>query len=102
MKGEPMSNQIVHPTCHGKEVRAMAIRQIDRLWAPYTVVARDYLGISPDILRGAIARGELAAYEKPLTRGRKPSSAKENHIWLVYLPDVDEYIRTCWALAKPS
>lgn len=75
----------------------MAERKIERLWFPYSIVARDYLGISKEIILAAINRHELKAYKKPLTRGRKPDSTKENHILFVFLPDVDEWIRTYWA-----
>lgn len=73
-----------------------------RLWMPYARAASDYLGISPDILLAAIKRGELPAYEKPLTRGRRPDATRENHSYFVYLPDVDEYIRTYWTPAPIS
>jgi hypothetical protein len=64
---------------------------------PYAKAAREYLGVSPDILLGAIRRNELPAYEKPLTRGRKPGAKCEHHSYFVNLNDVDAYIRTHWA-----
>lgn len=69
---------------------------------PFSMVAKHYLGISPDILLGAIKAGELPAYEKPITRGRKPGASREYHSYFVCLPDVDEYIRTHWARAFQS
>ena len=74
----------------------MASEPIPRGWAPYKTVAREYLHVSEDILLGAIKRGKLRAYEKPLTRGRKPGASRENHSYFVCLSDVDEYIRSEW------
>lgn len=72
------------------------VTQLPRGWAPYRVVARDYLHISEDILLGAIKAGKLRAYEKPMTRGRRKQGAREyRQIW-VNLSDVDEYIRAEW------
>ena len=73
-----------------------------RGWMPYALAARDYLGISPDILLGAIKRGELTAYEKPLTRGRKQDAKREHHSYFVRLSDVDAYICTYWSRAFQS
>ena len=69
---------------------------------PYALAARDYLGISPDILLGAIKRGELPAYEKPLTRGRKKGAQREHHSYFVRLTDVDTYVCTYWDRAFQS
>lgn len=74
-----------------------ADRACERKWMPYAQAARDYLGISPDVLRGAITSGQLPAYEKPLTRGRKPGASREHHSYFVNLGDVDDYIRKHWA-----
>lgn len=79
----------------------MAKQTIPRGWCPYVTAARQYLGISEDILLGAIKRHELRAFEKPLTRGRKPGAASEHHSYWVCLTDVDEYIRTYWPEAFP-
>lgn len=68
---------------------------------PYAKAARLYVGINPDILLGAIKRHELPAFEKPLTVGRKQDAQRENHSYFVFLPDVDEYIRTYWQPAFP-
>ena len=76
-----------------------AERVCERRWMPYSQAARDYLGISPDVLRGAINSGELPAYEKPITRGRKPDACRQNHSYFVNLTDVDNYIREHWAEA---
>ena len=67
---------------------------IARGWWPYTRVAKDYLHVSPDLLRDAIFAGELPAYQKPITRGRKDS---KRPVVFVYIPDVDEWIRSTWA-----
>lgn len=72
---------------------------IQRLWMPYAMAAQFYLGVSPDLLLGAIKRGELPAYEKPLTRGRRPGAKTEHHSYWVFLPDVDEWIRKFWTPA---
>ena len=69
---------------------------IQRGWMPYTIAARSYLGVSPDILLRAIKASELPAYEKPLTRGRKAGAQTEHHSYFVCLEDVDAYIRSHW------
>lgn len=74
---------------------------IQRGWCPYATAARQYLGISEDILLGAIKAHKLKAYEKPITRGRKPGATREHHSYWVNLADVDEYIRTEWPEAFP-
>ena len=73
----------------------MAKEQIQRAWCPYTMAARQYLGISEDILLGAIKRHELKAFEKPITRGRT-GTTRQNHSYFVNLNDVDAYIRAYW------
>lgn len=72
---------------------------VRRMWMPPAQAAKLYLGISPEILTGAIKRGELPAYEKPLTRGRKEGAATEHHYYFVNLDDVDEWIRAWWPRA---
>ena len=79
----------------------MAKQPIPRGWCPYRTAARQYLGISEDILLGAIKRHELQAYEKPVTRARS-GTARENHSYFVNLGDVDDYIRREWPEAFPS
>ncbi len=74
---------------------------IQRGWMPYAQAAKLYVGVSPDLLLGAIKRHELRAYEKPLTRGRT-GTTRENHSYFVNLEDVDAYIRTYWQPAFPS
>ena len=71
-------------------------QSVQRKWMPYTTAARQYLGVSEDILLGAIKRGELPAFEKPITRGRT-GTTRQNHSYFVSLADVDEYIRAHWA-----
>ena len=69
---------------------------IQRGWFPYTKVAREYLGVSPDLLLGAIRRRELPAYIKPTTRGRTADAASQRNYYYVCLSDVDSWIRTFW------
>lgn len=69
---------------------------IPRGWAPYATVAKERFGISPDVLRGAIERGELAAYEKPVTRGRKASAERPHRMLWVSVADADEWVRANW------
>ena len=68
---------------------------IPRGWAPYRRAAREYVGISEDILLGAIKRHELKAYDKP-PKTPRPGVPRENHSYYVCLADVDEYIRKHW------
>lgn len=75
---------------------------IQRCWCPYATAASQYLGISPDILLGAIKARQLKAYEKPITRGRNPDATRAYHSWWVNLSDVDEWIRAYWPEAFPS
>lgn len=75
---------------------------IQREWMPYAQAAKFYVGVSPDLLLGAIKRHELPAWEKPLTRGRKPGAQTERHSYFVNLSDVDTYIRTYWTPAFSS
>ena len=70
---------------------------VPRGWMPYAQAAKQYLGIHPDVLLGAIKANKLPAYEKPITRGRTGTS--EHHSYFVNLADVDAYIRTHW---KPA
>ena len=72
---------------------------IPRGWFPYAKVAKEYLGISPDILLGAIKRGDLPAYRKPVTRGHREDAKRHNYRWFVCLSDVDEWIRAYWQRA---
>lgn len=71
-------------------------QSVQRKWMPYTTAARQYLGVSEDILLGAIKANKLPAYEKPITRGRKAGATRENHSYFVSLDDVDAYIRAHW------
>lgn len=71
--------------------------RITRGWMPYAIAAKQYLGVSPDLLLGAIKRHELLAYEKPLTRGRTTKDrSKQRNSYFVNLADVDTWIRTYW------
>ncbi len=73
-----------------------ADQAIRRGWFPYAMVAKYYLGVSPIVLLKAIKDGELKAYKKPLTRGRREGSTSERCSIFCCLEDVDEYIRTHW------
>lgn len=63
--------------------------------------AGTYANIHPDVLKGAIIRDELVAYEKPVTRGRTGATRK-NVLLRISRDDVDEYIRTHWRRADAS
>lgn len=52
--------------------------------------------VSPEIVRRAIASGELEAHAKPLTRGRKPGAAREYLLCRVSKTDIDKWIRGFW------
>ena len=67
---------------------------IPRGWMPYALAAKQYIGIAPSVLLGAIKCGELRAYEKPRTRATQAKI--ERHQYYVNLDDVDTYIRTYW------
>ena len=74
--------------------------RITRGWMPYAIAAKQYLGVSPDLLLGAIKRHELMAYEKPLTRGRTTEDrSKQRNSYFVNIYDVDTWIRAYW---KPA
>lgn len=68
----------------------------DRGWLSLTTAARDYVHISPDVLRRGISAGELPAYKKPLTRGRKPGATRENTLMRIHTDDIDDWIRRTW------
>lgn len=69
---------------------------LQRGWWPVTRVAKDYLHVSPNILRDAINAGTLPAYCKPITKGRKDS---DRPVVLVSLDDVDALVRS-WPRAS--
>ena len=68
-------------------------------WLPYQTVARCYLHVAPDLVRGAIERGELEAHEKPCTR-RDPGTLSGR--LYVSLCDVDEWVRVYWPAYEPK
>ena len=72
---------------------------IRREWMPYSTAAKQYLGVAPDMLLAAIKAGELPAYDKPLTRERKPNATERRCSHFVSLTDVDEWIRAYWPRA---
>lgn len=72
------------------EVLAARPEGVRRGWLSLQECGR-YLGISPDVVRAAIERGELQAYVKPATyrTGGRP-------LYKVSVADVDDWVRTCW------
>ena len=64
---------------------------LERGWWPLSRVAKEYLHVNPNMLRGAINEGALKAYAKPITTGRKDS---KRPIVLVHLDDVDAWVRS--------
>lgn len=73
-----------------KAVLAERPEGVQRGWLSLQECGR-YLGISPDVVRAAIERGELQAYVKPATyrTGGRP-------FYKVSVADVDDWVRTCW------
>lgn len=56
------------------------------------VAAASYVGLSPDVIRRAIAAGELPAYKKPVTvEGRGEG---KNAYALVSVADIDAWVRS--------
>ena len=72
-------------------------RDAERGWIGMTEAAR-YANLSQDHLRAAVIRGELEAYEKPLTKGRT-GKTRCNAILRTKREFVDEWIRTHWKRA---
>lgn len=66
------------------------------------VEAGHYANVSPDVLKGAIIAGELDAYEKPVTRGRREGATRRNVMLRVSRKDIDRYIRSHWRKADAS
>lgn len=55
------------------------------------------VGVSPELLRKAIAAGELKAYRKPITRELK---GKQRHIFMrIHTNDIDDWVRS-WEPVK--
>ena len=70
---------------------------IERGWMPYTLAAREYVGIDPSVFLGAMKRKELKGYKKPITKGRTNTDpSKQRDQYFVCPSDVDDYIRTYW------
>lgn len=55
------------------------------------VAAASYVGLSPDVLRRAIAAGDLPAYQKPATYDR---GQRKNVYALVSVADIDAWVRS--------
>lgn len=77
----------------------MAREAPERAWITLGEAGK-YAGISPDILRGAVMRGELEAYEKPLKYGHTGETHR-SHV-RTKREFVDEWVRTCWRRADAS
>lgn len=73
----------------------------EREWMSISEAGR-YANIGSDVLRGAIEAGELDAYEKPVTRGRRQGACRRNVLLRISKSDVDRYIRTHWRKADAS
>jgi hypothetical protein len=67
-----------------------------RRWLNVEDAAR-YVGIKPNDIRGAIVRGELDAYDKPLTEPDREGRVK--HAYRMHMDDLDAWVRTHWAKA---
>jgi len=75
----------------------MSGEQIRREWMPYRMAARQFVGISEDVLLGAMKRHELRAYKKPLTKGHTTEDPnRQRTSYFVSTEDVSEWIRTYW------
>lgn len=66
----------------------MGKKRISRGWVTLNE-AGQYLGVSSELVRRAVATGELAAYEKPATRTRGRSGTA-----LVAVEDIDAWVRS--------
>ncbi|MBQ6395493.1 MAG: hypothetical protein IJH87_04040 [Atopobiaceae bacterium] len=55
-----------------------------------------YAGVSPKIIKAGIVRGDLTAYPKPLTQGRKPGALRRNDLYRISMTDIDTWIREYW------
>ena len=62
----------------------------ERGWLPLAAAA-SYVGLNPDVLRRAIAAGDLPAYEKPATYRR---GTGERQRALVSVSDLDAWVRS--------
>lgn len=67
---------------------------ISRGWLSVSEAGR-YVGINPDVIRRAIASGELRAYEKPVTH----RSEGIHRFLKVSRAEIDRWIEECWAEA---
>lgn len=77
----------------------MSAKEVPRGWFSVSEAAA-YVGVSQDLVREAIAQERLPAYEKPLTRGRKPGATRENRFYKVAREDVDAWVRS-WVPYEP-
>lgn len=65
--------------------------------------AATYVGVSRDLLREAVAAGELRAYSKPRTCGRARSAHPQARV-RIGRDDIDEWVRTWpeWSPGAPD
>lgn len=68
----------------------------EREWLPLEQMAHEYLGVGPELLRAAINRGELDAYDKPPSSSIAPGRERKYHKYFLSRADVDHWIRTYW------
>lgn len=68
-------------------------------WLPYGTVARCYLHVAPELVRGGIERGELEAHETP--RAGRGGGRPSGRLY-VSLADVDAWVRAYWPAYEPK
>lgn len=73
--------------------------KIQRGWMPYTMAAREYIGIDERIMLRAIKSKELPAWEKPRRTEQRDPAKRDYHCYFVNTNDVDAWIRTYWERA---
>ncbi len=75
---------------------------VAREYMPYSIAARELLGISPTVLRAAMERGELKAKIKPITRGRKDGAARTKDTYFVSRDAVKAWFDDYWEDYTPN
>lgn len=67
---------------------------VNRGWLSVKEAAQ-YVGISNDLIRRAVATHSLPAYIKPVSRGRKATSPENQHTYLkINVHDLDQWVRS--------
>lgn len=69
------------------------VREIEPGWTTVSGAAA-YAGVAEDVIRGAVSRGELAAYKRPAL-GRVCEPTKRVRV-RISTADVDAWIRETW------